>query len=178
MAARYSLARSKARELLRKGCVHSLPVPVEELAEQVVGAVIRREPLEGRLSGMVYRGREGQAIIGVNSKHTSTRQRFTIAHELGHLLLHSEKHLHIDERFPIAHRSELSSSAVDDNEIEANEFAAELLMPQDILRQFVKDVHFDFADADDEEKLREIAESFQVSVQALNYRIARVTNWQ
>lgn len=177
MAARYSLARSKARELLRKGCVQTLPVSVQDLAEHVVGAVVHMEPFDGQLSGMVYRGQDGRAIIGVNSKHSLTRQRFTIAHELGHLLLHTDKQLHVDERFPIGFRNEISSFAIDENEIEANEFAAELLMPHDILKQHIRGLNFDFADTEEEEKLRDIARVFQVSVQALTHRLTRINHW-
>src|SRR5262245_54180962 len=94
---RFSLARRKARELLRDAKINIAPIPVETLAQKI-GASIRYEPFVGELSGMVHRSSSG-LIIGVNSMHSANRRRFTIAHELGHLLLHRNNDLHVDERF-------------------------------------------------------------------------------
>ena len=71
---------------------------------------------------------EGQVLIGVNSLHHSNRRRFTVAHECGHLLLHAGETF-IDKSFRVNWRDGVSSLAVDRHEIEANQFAAELLMP-------------------------------------------------
>jgi Zn-dependent peptidase ImmA (M78 family) len=51
-----------------------------------------------------------------------------MAHELGHLELHDLGGIHKDHKFPIRRRDERSSQAVDEEEIEANSFATELLM--------------------------------------------------
>jgi Zn-dependent peptidase ImmA (M78 family) len=130
MRPRYNLARKKAAELLHAASVNRAPVPVETLAERA-GAVIRYEPFDGKLSGMLYRSDDG-AVIGVNSLHPAVRQRFSIAHEIGHLLLH-EPELHVDEHAFVAFRDPESSKASDPAEIEANQFAAALLMPADLL---------------------------------------------
>ena len=176
MTARYTLTRIKAREILTAGKVSGPPVPVEQLAEQVAHAQIRREPFEGKLSGMVHRRRDGRVIIGVNSEHSDFRQRFTIAHELGHLLLHSDQHLHIDEAFPIGLRDEISSLAIDVREIEANQFAAELLMPFDMLKSYVADMEIDIAD--DDKNIARLADIFQVSRQAMTIRLTRLNVWR
>jgi len=85
------------------------------------GAIIYYEPFDGRLSGMIHRQPNGRVVIGVNSSHAPTRQRFTIAHELGHLLLHKEELLHVDESASIRFRDEESSLATKADEIEANQ---------------------------------------------------------
>lgn len=59
-------------------------------------AAVRYSPFEGELAGMLVRG-DGQIVIGVNSLHPLNRQRFTIAHECGHLLLHKGE-FHVDRR--------------------------------------------------------------------------------
>lgn len=171
MAVRYALARRMATELLQQGGVNAAPVDVAKLATDVVRATIKYEPFDGQLSGMVHRGRYGQAVIGVNETHAPVRQRFTIAHELGHLLLHSHKDLHIDEGIWL--RNERSSLAEDEREIEANQFAAELLMPADLVRQLVAGRHLDVGN-DDDATLRELADKFQVSRQALSFRLSRL----
>lgn len=168
MAVRYSLAKRKARELLRGAKVTKAPVPVESLAERV-GATIRYEPFKGEMSGMVHRNRLGKSIIGVNLSHAKTRRRFTIAHELGHLLLHSDEDFHVDEKFPIGFRTPASSLATDDREIEANQFAAELLMPRELLTAEVKKLSLKM---DVDKAVAELAKRFDVSVQAMTIRLS------
>src|SRR5947209_4096592 len=110
MTPRFSLARRKARDLLRVAKVKEAPVPVERLA-RLVGAHIYYEPFDGLVSGMIHRQADGVSIIGVNSAHPISRQRFTIAHELGHLILHKDERLHVDEKSPIGFRNEESGRA-------------------------------------------------------------------
>ena len=170
MTARFSLARRKARELLRDAKVRERPVPVERLA-RLAGARIHYEPFDGRISGMVHRQANGGAIIGVNAAHAINRQRFTIAHELGHLILHKDETLHVDEREPIAFRNEESSLATKDVEIEANQFAAELLMPVDLLAKEIGSLPDDM---EAEDAVIELADRFQVSEQAMTLRLTRL----
>ena len=170
MGPRYSLANRKANELLQAGKVKQPPVPVEKLARQV-GAVVRYEPFVGQMSGMVRRQPKGRTIIGVNSLHSLSRRRFTIGHELGHLLLHKDEDLHVDEKSPIRFRSEISSLAVDDNEIEANQFAAELLMPIYLLTKEIEKLP---SKIETEEAIAHLADRFQVSEQAMTFRLSRL----
>jgi len=170
MPPRYNLARRKAQEVLRQGKIKSAPVPVETLA-RLLGAAIRLEPFPGELSGMVMRRPDGTAVIGVNSIEGPTRQRFTIAHELGHLLMHRDEDVHVDERFPFAFRDPKSSKAIDDKEIEANQFAAELLMPESLLRKDLKDVDLDI---ETDDMVAKLAAKYQVSTQAMTFRLSRL----
>lgn len=170
MPPRYSLARRKAKELIREGKVKRPPVPVENLA-RFAGATIHYEPFAGQISGMVHRQPKGAAIIGVNSFHALTRQRFTIAHELGHLLLHKDEKLHVDEKSPIGFRNQESSLAVNDQEIEANQFAAELLMPATLLDKEIEKLP---QNIEVEDAVARLAEGFQVSEQAMTLRLTRL----
>lgn len=168
MRPRYSLARKKAAELLRAGSVDQAPVPVEVLAERA-GAVIRYEPFEGQLSGMLYRSDDG-AVIGVNSLHPAVRQRFSIAHEIGHLLLHGPE-LHVDEHAFVAFRDLESSKASDPAEIEANQFAAALLMPADLLMKSIGELG---SNPDVSDAIRVLAQRFQVSQEAMTIRLSKL----
>ena len=165
MRPRYSLVRRKAEELLRAATVSRAPVPVEALAEHV-GAVIRYEPFSGALSGMLHRAGD-HSVIGINSLHASVRQRFSIAHEIGHLLLHGSQ-LHVDEHAFVAFRDPESSKASDPHEIEANQFAAALLMPPDLLRAAILRLG---NDPDVTEAIQTLAQSFQVSQEAMTIRL-------
>src|SRR4051794_14376278 len=72
-------------------------------------------------------------MIGVNALQPKTRQRFAIAHEIAHLLPHSERELFVDRNFSVLWRDITSAHAVDPDEMAANTFAAELFMPASML---------------------------------------------
>jgi Zn-dependent peptidase ImmA (M78 family) len=72
-------------------------------------------------------------VIGVNPAHHLNRQRFTIAHELGHYFLHEGLEEHVDQNFRVEWRNADTSRAVNWQKIQANRFAAELLMPTSFL---------------------------------------------
>lgn len=166
MKPRFSLAKRKARELLQKAGVAAPPVPVAELAG-LAGAEVQYEPFDGELSGMIMR-RGGKALIGINTKDSLGRQRFSLAHELGHLLLHRSEAFHLDGKHPIRFRDARSSTGEDVDEIEANQFAAELLMPEAFLARDVKEV----AGEEAEVAARKLAERYQVSDQAMSIRLS------
>jgi len=161
----------RAEKLLERLGVDNVPVPVEKIAK-ALGAKVRFSPLDDELSGFIFI-KEGVPIIGVNSLHHPNRQRFTIAHEIAHLQLHREyitNAVHVDKNFSesILKRDGSSASGTERLEIEANQFAAALLMPASILVD-----RFDQSpiDIEDEDSLKEWAAEFNVSKSALQYRI-------
>jgi Zn-dependent peptidase ImmA (M78 family) len=165
MAARFNLSRRKARELLKEAHVVKPPVPVEELATRL-GSQIRYEPFRGELSGMRLMQEKG-SVIGVNALHPRVRQRFTIAHEIGHLLMHPDDAFHLDKSPPIRCRDERSSTRDDEAEVEANQFAAELLMPEHMVRHEV----LPWIGKSAEDAAEDLAQRFEVSVQAITIRL-------
>ena len=157
--------------MLKAADVKGPPVPVAAIASSL-GATVRYAPFKGELAGMLIReDADGGAVIGVNSLHHSNRQRFTIAHECGHLRLHPGRRTYVDRSFRINRRDEVSSQATDAEEIEANRFAAELLMPYEMIK---RDLMVYRPDIEDEEELRELADRYGVSLQALTLRIRNV----
>lgn len=162
-------AAASARDVLVRLKIQSIPTPVEKIAK-LLGVQVRFSPLDEELSGMIYI-KDGVPIMGVNSLHHPNRQRFTIAHELGHFELHREmitSHVHVDKSFPVLMRNVTSSTGTDQVEVQANQFAAELLMPSEQLDQILSGKQFDI---DDDGPIEEIAKKFKVSVPALRYRI-------
>jgi len=164
--------RHDTAQLLQKHRIKNPPVPVDKIAE-ALGATVRYSPFEGELAGMLVRAK-GQIIIGVNSLHHPNRQRFTIAHECGHFLLHQGEEIHIDRTFRINRRNEISSLAVDADEIEANRFAAELLMPFDMI---MADLRERDIDVENEQELKQLAKRYEVSVQSLTHRITNLLEY-
>ena len=173
MRPRYLHARRSARQLLEAAGISEPPVPLEQLAKRC-RATIRYEPFDGNLSGMVHRRGDGTSVVGVNSAHSQTRQRFTIAHELGHLVLHDDDDLHIDEKKPLARRDELSSKAIDPREIEANQFAAELLMPEQLVREGVGALVESDSTITVERAIQSLAKTFRVSELAMTHRLTNL----
>ncbi len=159
-------ARRRAVELLEEQGICSAPVDVAAMAVRL-GVSIVAQPLEESVSGvLVLRG--GQAAIGVNEAHPPRRQRFTIAHELGHYLLHRDAaSLFVDEGLTF-YRDRSSGDGVYQQEIEANAFAAELLMPQRLLRDHLGSQRVDLHD---DVAVTRLAAKFGVSVQALTVRL-------
>lgn len=123
-------ARQRAHEVLLMAKVKEAPVPVEQIAELLDFSVLRF-PFPDTTSGLTYI-EHGVKSIGVNSNHAETRQRFSIAHELGHYL-----HGHEDYDHGKTHIEDRPTWMDPQNrqEVEADEFAAELLMPEHFLRQ-------------------------------------------
>lgn len=109
---------------------------------------------------------KGQALIAVNAAHSERRQRFSIAHEIGHLILHSNnEHLNVDR-----YEKQLFTRADgvrNLDEMEANEFAAILLMPEDLL---TKDFDILFENGPDN-IISGLADKYQVSEAALTIRL-------
>jgi Zn-dependent peptidase ImmA (M78 family) len=166
MAIRRLKIQKLVSELLNEFEVVEPPVPVRRIARGR-GARIFQEGQEGDLSGFLFR-RGRQIIIGVNTRQVPVRQRFTIAHELGHLLLHAFGRLHVDHGFRVRLRSDVSSLGIDEEEMEANRFAAELLMPTRLLKKDLEGAELDLTD---DETLRFLARRYGVSVQSLAIRL-------
>jgi Zn-dependent peptidase ImmA (M78 family) len=161
-------AERRASELLEDAAIDSLPVPVVELAISL-GVDLRYESYEGEVSGMLYRRDDG-AVIGVNSMHAPTRQRFTIAHEIGHFLLHKGRPLFIDRFVRVNWRNGQS----DREEVQANAFAAELLMPRKLVGREVDRVLSKRRTVAAHELAAELARIFDVSPEAMQYRLANL----
>lgn len=106
----------------------------------------------------------------MNANNAEVRQRFTIAHELGHLVLHKGKRLVVDRAVRVNFRDSVSSLATDREEMEANAFAAGLLMPSaavtDELHRIVRGRH-----RTDSEVVDVLAGKFQVSRSAMEFRL-------
>jgi Zn-dependent peptidase ImmA (M78 family) len=158
---------TEVNRLLRETGTAGAPIDVEKIAN-VLGIAIRRTPTNDEISGFLLRNPDGQAVIGVNTLHHPNRQRFTIAHELGHFILHKQEEVHVD-RAVIKLRDGASSKGEDPDEVEANGFAAELLMPTGFLSGDLE--RFTLTDLLDDRRMQQLAKRYQVSVQAMTNRL-------
>ncbi|MEV8149974.1 ImmA/IrrE family metallo-endopeptidase [Arthrobacter sp. NPDC080073] len=128
-----------------------------------LGVEVRYISAENSLSGFVAKEQEDvPAIIYVNDSHSAVRQRFTIAHELGHYIQETARG---KKTFQTLKRLKgHSDQGTDEKERWANGFAAALLMPAGATKRL-------YASG---ETVREMAERFGVSTLAMEYRLANL----
>jgi len=113
----------------KKAGISTTPLDVERLVFSL-GIRLNSVPLDDEISGHLALTEQGWAIT-VNSLHHPKRQRFTVAHELGHYMLHRRKCQEFTDKKLFR--------GVDQNpmETEANTYAADLLMPADHFKDFI-----------------------------------------
>jgi Zn-dependent peptidase ImmA (M78 family) len=167
--AELSPAETAALDLIRHHNAGELPIDVKAIAE-AEGAELVYEGFTGDVSGMLLRDK-GRTVIAVNESHTDERQRFTIAHELGHMLLHEGRPLIVDSSIRVNLRDGKSSQATSRQEINANKFAAQLLMPSPLLREEVERLVGEKPGITDEQLVNSLAKLFAVSAQAMTFRL-------
>ena len=153
------------RNLRAKADCLTIPVNVIRIAH-FLGIKVYGDILPDDISGIL--DVRSEPVILINKSQVSCRQRFSIAHELGHFQLHHLMGIiHVDKKS--YYRNEKSAGGLDEMEIMANKFAAELLMPEKELRDEL-DKHDDFIDTD-VDIIAEMARKFEVSTTAMSFRI-------
>ena len=143
--------------------VSSYPVKVGELAEEL-GIKVVRSPMPPKISGLIQPSTEARSgfEIRVNKYEVPERQRFTVAHEIGHFLLHRQD-IGSGVVDSIMYRSTLTSK----KETEANRAAADIVMPSDAVR---RELHR-LGGINVPGVVEEMAAIFRVSVPAMKVRL-------
>ncbi len=140
------------------------PVPVDKIAKKL-GLLLCQLPVHNDISGAIVR-KGDHVVVAINPSHPPTRQRFTIAHEIAHFLLHGDLMEHVDRDLWVSWRNAESSQASDWNEVEANNFAAQLLMPASFVRRDVATLG-----QISKNSVPLLAKRYNVSAQAMEFRL-------
>jgi Zn-dependent peptidase ImmA (M78 family) len=159
----------EARKILERFGATRLPIDVEALADHL-GATFSYRSLDPSISGLLFRD-DVHTIIGVNESHPPGRQRFTIAHEIGHLVMHRGRPILLDRSMRVNWRQDAPDDATDREEIEANAFAAALLMPDRHVRRQLGTLLRQHRVGDTDQLIHGLAKGFAVSTEAMNYRL-------
>src|SRR5580692_4497993 len=159
----------EARKLPRSSRVIGPPVPVEDIA-QALGIDVRVSPSKEDPSDALTG--DGDSVMAINSAQHENRRRFTIAHEIGHFVLHTGIQGQFDESFRVNCRDTVPSETTNVGEIEANHFAAALLMPEDFLRR-------DFLQSKSRDNtldktINSLAERYEVSTRTMELRLVNL----
>lgn len=122
MAVCRRIPESEALRLLRFLSIAALPTPLQDICDYLRINLIFM-PSRTTTDAMYIHGPNGPAII-INDSKRVNRKRFSLAHELGHYIL---------GHGPVSFFSETRRNRHRIQEVQANQFAAELLMPRPVL---------------------------------------------
>ncbi len=161
-----------AHDILESYDISKIPVDPVAIANNL-GIKVYAENFEiyngDKVSGAIIKHENGNIEILVNESDSYERQRFTVAHELGHLFLHiknSSKYERVD-----MHRA-TGYGTIIPQEVEANNFAAALLMDKDTLfKKFIIANEFGIVGT---ACIDYLANLFGVSKQAMEYRLRNI----
>ena len=148
----------------------AIPVAVQELCGEL-GVRVHTAYLDPDISGMLESKGHGKYLIIVNASDRATRQRFTVAHELGHYILHRSligDGIDDDRAYRSTNKGKYHNTNIGPREeTEANKFAADVLMPWALIKRF-KDTY----NGPSEDLASTLATKFQVSLQAMTIRLS------
>ena|SRR5213592_3516699 len=139
-----------------------LPVPVESIAVDLLGLTVDEDDsLE--VSGMLVPSDQQIWLNGVEARQSGGRRRFTLAHELGHWVCQYQAG-RVEPRY--CRSDDIGVEAGRKLEREANVFAAQLLMPADLLRREADALKLN---------VHALATRFSVSVPAMKVRLRQLS---
>ena len=150
---RRKVAKAFAKKLIKSAGVTEAPVSLQKIIEHLqtkYSLQVQRVILSSKVSGLLVVCQEVDAeyaVIGFNATQPWCRRRFTIAHEIGHLLF--------------GHDCIKNYEDGSQGETEANIFAAELLIPSEILKK-------DFVHIRD---VKQLSKLYRVSEESLSIKI-------
>lgn len=159
-------ARREAQALIKK---YRISKPNQIDVEAIAGLLnvfINEKELIGAEACLLIHENYGLVSIQKNI-HERGRKRFAIAHEIGHYLLHKS----IVKKRDCTAEEFLRWYSTNDEEPEANVFAAELLMPETLFSLHCQGSHPNFR------VISELADIFGASLTATAYRYVEIGNY-
>ncbi|NTU50237.1 MAG: ImmA/IrrE family metallo-endopeptidase [Desulfobulbaceae bacterium] len=163
-------ARNQAKQLIDSLGIKKAPINIGDVAEKLGLRTVEMD-LEDGISGLLITNPQMSCVV-VQKKDAPSRKRFSMAHEIAHFCLKHQfepgEHVHVDRGFLISQRNRRSATGTDLKEIEANQFAACLLMPSKLVRACVEKLK---ADHLHDIHISALAREFDVSEQAMTIRL-------
>ncbi len=159
---RNRISAKMASQIIDSFKISSPPIVLRDIIKhlhEVAGYkfFVKKIDLKDTYSGQIVISGANVGIL-YNQNHSQVRQRFTVAHELGHLILSDGQKMGVMEEI-------VDLKTKSRAEVEANNFAAELLMPSKLLRKVIKNGSIN--------SIEELAKRFDVSTDAMWYQITK-----
>lgn len=155
-------------EILSDEELRSFPIDLDKIALKL-GIILQPFEFSDDISGLLTIDEQLRPKIGYNTSENRERQRFTIAHEIGHYILHSnsQKGIFVDKMM-FRKNINFYNKNEESMEVEANYFAANLLMPKALILKAVSQID---PNLDDDDNISNLAKDFGVSKTAMTYRL-------
>lgn len=142
------------------------PVNIEGIVEALGVELERKADLHPEIAGQIEHLEEGKFRISINKNDHYFRRRFTTAHELAHFLLHRNligSGVDDTKAYRSLNIGKFNNQQIaSQHEVEANRLASRLLMPKPLVHKYYSEMRGD---------VRELAKKFQVSPEAMGYRL-------
>lgn len=149
-----------------KDLLNNIPVNIEGIIRLHGIDLDKNADLVAEISGEIRKMDEEKYKISIQKNDHYYRKRFTMAHELGHFLLHKDKigdGVNDSAAYRTVDKDDLYNEKItEEQETEANRFAENLLMPKEALEYYLKE---------EEKSFEEMSIIFQVSQKALKIRV-------
>ncbi|MCR8667297.1 ImmA/IrrE family metallo-endopeptidase [Aestuariibaculum sp. M13] len=161
---------TRALDLLDKSGCLEVPVPVKSVIK-FLDIKLSPYDLGDDVSGVLVVNK-GECKIGYNSTESLVRQRFTLAHEVGHFWLHldnKEQELFVDDSKYMFRKQGGTKSQEYKKEMQANQFAAALLMPKCLIQKEIE--LLDNGIINDHDLIVALSKKFKVSQISMTYRL-------
>ena len=164
--------KQQLEDIINNTCSNIFPRNIVAVCTKLGITVQETAQFPNNISGAIFKEDEKYFIL-VNKFHSIGRKSFTIAHELGHYILHKDL---LDENSELVSYIKSNDKicpalarGLDYNTIEkeANNFAAEILMPE---KKFI-------CKCETANSIEEVANYFGVSVQAASIRADKLGGW-
>ncbi|MFW5700488.1 MAG: ImmA/IrrE family metallo-endopeptidase [Cyclobacteriaceae bacterium] len=159
----------KTESLLARMGINEAPVDPIKCAK-FLNVDVQKADMDSDISGL-FVIKDNVAYIRYNaSEKNIKRLRFTIAHELGHFVLHKSIPFILEKgkSEKVMFRNAISSTGEVHREREANAFAASLLMPKYLINKEINEL------GDSPNLVASLAEIFNVSNEAMTFRLANL----
>lgn len=155
-----------SESILKEHNAYSVYIDVKMIVRALDIQILEREDWTNELSGALVI-HNGKGVIGLNKYDVVERKRYTLAHELGHWFLHNDLTDTFLDKKLVFNRSNHSNR----QEVEANYFAACMLMPEKLLRN---QINLKYHGQIDEDDISSLAGDFKVSAIAMTYRLTNL----
>lgn len=158
---RIGFARDMARKLLKDSGITKPPVDLKVILHSKGYEYLEIDSFLNDIDA-IFLNKDGRIYAAVNAKHHVYRQRFSLAHEFGHILLRHDVTYYKSDASLDNPPTEKSHSAGSPFEAEANAFAGELLVPLDMLKMEFKKT----------KDVQELSKKFLVSKEVIGIAIS------
>lgn len=149
----------------------SAPINLEKICSLYKITLEEESLFDSTIGKIIVENGSVKITVNSNENQSDQRKRFTIAHELGHFFLHlnNEQTSFIDNVKTMS-RTQSYWTPV---EAQANDFAARLLMPLELIIQEAEEL-VKIDDIEEEIFIQKLANIFKVSKQSMTYRLKNI----